>query len=306
VKSVSVPPWAALLVAVSAWACDDPLKKTELVEEPRVLAARIEVEGEPERAAPFPGESATVQFLVAAPELEPALGFSLVACRSAPSNIGVPACHSAPFAESERLEPEPGAPALSFELPEPDAGSPKGRLLVKGVICPNGAPRVSDDPGRCASGEHALPVVLEAELASAEDANLNPSFATANVTFDAESLPEAELSGDCAGSGLLEVPAKSNHRLRFEFPESARDRVPKENAYDPDRESLLVSHFSSGGELGRAFSPIPYDRAEISTEVEWTAPDSDASAGLLVRFWFVVRDLRGGSDFIERAVCVVP
>jgi hypothetical protein len=49
-----------------------------------------------------------------------------------------------------------------------------------------------------------------------------------------------------------------------------------------------------------------HDGAEISTEVEWTAPDSDASTGLLVRFWFVVRDLRGGSDFIERAVCVVP
>ena len=162
-KSVSVPPWAALVVAVSAWACDDPLKKTELVEEPRVLAARIEVEGEPERAAPFPGESATVRFLVAAPELEPALGFALVACHSASSNVGLPSCHSAPFAESERLEPEPGAPALSFALPEPDAGAARARLLVKGVICPNGAPRVSDDPSRCARNMPPQARALDAE-----------------------------------------------------------------------------------------------------------------------------------------------
>lgn len=305
-KSVSVPPWAALLVAVSAWACDDPLKKNELVEEPRVLGARLEVEGQPERAAPYPGESVTVRFLVAAPEFEPSLGFALVACHSVEANVGLPSCRSAPFAESERLEPEPGAPAMSFELPEPEPGGPKARLLVKGVICPNGAPRVSDDPGRCASGDRSLPVSLEAELASAEDANLNPSFAEAEPRFDGQALPEAELAGDCAGSGLLEVSGKSKHQIRFEFPESARDRVPKRNDYDPDREDLLISHFSSGGELARAFSPIPYDRSELSAEVEWTAPDSDRAAGVLVRFWFVVRDLRGGSDFVERAVCVVP
>ncbi len=305
-KSVSVPVWAPLLLAASGWACDDPLKKNELVEEPRVLGARIEVEGEPERAAPFPGESVNVRFLVAAPELEPALGFALVACRSVEANVGLPACWSAPFAESERLEPEPGAPAMRFELPEPEPGASKTRLLVKGVICPNGAPRVSDDPGRCASGDRSLPVSLEAELASDGDANLNPSFAAATLSFDGESLPEAELSGDCAGSGLLEVSGKSKHQIRFEFPDSARDPVPQANDYDPDRESLLVSHFSSGGELARAFSPIPYDRPEISAEVEWTAPDSNGASGVLVRFWFVVRDLRGGSDFVERAVCVVP
>lgn len=303
-KSVSVPPWAALLVAVSTWGCDDPLKKNELVEEPRVLGARIEVEGAPERAAPFPGESATVRFLVAAPELEPALGYAFVACHSAPANVGLPSCEAAPFAQNERLEPGPGAPVMSFQLPEP--GSAKARLLVKGVICPNGAPLVSDDPGRCASGDHPLPVSFEAELASDGDANRNPSFATATLGFDGESLPEMELSADCAGSGLLEVSGKSKHRIRFEFPDSARDPVPQENDYDPDRESLLVSHFSSGGELARAFSPIPYDRPEVSAEVEWEAPDSAGTAGVLVRFWFVIRDLRGGSDFIERAVCVVP
>jgi len=28
--------------------------------------------------------------------------------------------------------------------------------------------------------------------------------------------------------------------------------------------------------------------------------------GLLVRFFFVARDFRGGSDWLERGVCVVP
>jgi len=298
-------PWALLSSAMLAFGCDDPLKKTELVEEPRVLAARIEVEGDPGRAAPFPGESATVRFLVAAPELEPSLGFSLIACHSRPAHVGLPSCEGAPFAESARLEPEPGAPELGFELPEPASASTTPRLLVRGVICPNGTPRGGDDPSGCTSGGRALPVSLEAEIASADDENQNPSFSDAELRFDGGDLPEAALASDCAGSGLLEVTGSSKHRIRFEFPESARDRIPKENDYDPDRENLLVSHFSSGGELERAFSSLPYDREELSAEVEWKAPDG-TSSGSLVRFWFVVRDLRGGADFVERAVCVIP
>jgi hypothetical protein len=63
--------------------CDDPLKTVELVAEPRVLGARVEVEGEPTRAAPAPGESATVTFLLASPAVAQTLGFALMACPAA-------------------------------------------------------------------------------------------------------------------------------------------------------------------------------------------------------------------------------
>ena len=52
-------------VALLLSACNDPLKEVALIHEPRVLAARVEVALEPERASPALGESASVRWLVA-------------------------------------------------------------------------------------------------------------------------------------------------------------------------------------------------------------------------------------------------
>jgi hypothetical protein len=51
-----------------ALGCDESLKAVELVVEPRVLGARVEVLGEASRAAPSPGETASASFLVASPK----------------------------------------------------------------------------------------------------------------------------------------------------------------------------------------------------------------------------------------------
>jgi hypothetical protein len=125
--------------------------------------------------------------------------------------------------------------------------------------------------------------------------------------LDGDALDEpAALETACQGSGLPEVAAGSAHRIRLEFPESTRDRVERDNPAAPDRESLLISHFASGGDLERAFSPVQPETPEIAADIAWTAPAVSDAEGELVRFWFVVRDLRGGSDFAERALCVVP
>jgi hypothetical protein len=299
---------AFVLFALLAASCDDPLKRTELIEEPRVLGARVEVEGAPERAAPRPGERARIRFLIAAPELEPALGFAFVACRSAPANVGLPACKEPAFAEGVRAEPAPGAPELEFVLPEPSEPEVKPRLLVRGVICPNGSPRVSALPSTCASGGQALEVALEIDLATENDENQNPSFAAADVRLDGEPFePAATLDAECAASGLPEVRAASEHGIVLDFEETVRDQLRRESSRDPLVESILISHFASAGELERAFSPVAPEAEAVSANVGWTAPKGDIpDEGLLVRFWFVVRDLRGGSDFAERAVCVLP
>ena len=59
---------ASLLAAILTISCGDPLKLPQLIEHNRVLGARVEVQGEPERASPAPGESATVRWLVADPD----------------------------------------------------------------------------------------------------------------------------------------------------------------------------------------------------------------------------------------------
>jgi hypothetical protein len=294
-------------LSLCAAACDDPLKATEIVEEPRVLAARVEVDGDPGRAAPYPGERASVRFLVAAPEPEPALGFALVACRAAPANVGLARCAEPVFAEQALLEPAPVAPQIEFELPEPASEASRPRLLVKGVICANGSPRVTESPSTCTSGDQTLAVTLEVDLATPAEANQNPSFDSAELSLDGEPLtPPPALPSACAGAGLLEVPAGSVHRFELRFPESARDALVGSDDTEAGVESLLLSHFASSGELERAFSPIPAEAATISTNIDWIAPADLGPGGRLVRFWFVIRDLRGGSDFVERALCVVP
>lgn len=45
---------------------------------------------------------------------------------------------------------------------------------------------------------------------------------------------------------------------------------------------------------------IAWNSDQLSRKVSWTAPNQPG----LVRFWLVLRDFRGGSAFVERAVCV--
>jgi len=71
------------LLVLAASACDDPLSEVEAIDKTRVVGARIEVAGDPTRAAPLPGEDVVVRFLVLAPDPEPAFAYALTACVAA-------------------------------------------------------------------------------------------------------------------------------------------------------------------------------------------------------------------------------
>ena len=80
----------------------------------------------------------------------------------------------------------------------------------------------------------------------------------------------------------------------------------QKSSIDAKREEIRLSHFASLGELERPLSEVLPDDAEVKTSLTWDPPKTVAAEGELVRFWFVVRDLRGGSDFTERMLCLVP
>ncbi|MFO7179809.1 MAG: hypothetical protein DIU78_014010 [Pseudomonadota bacterium] len=287
--------------------CDDPLVPVELIEKARVLGARLEVEGAPERAAPAPGESARVRFLVVAPELDLETGYALQACFAEWSPSDLPACKGEPFARAERSTPDARAPVLDLVLPEYPADARVPRLLVRGVICADGAP--SDEGGeRCAPNAAPLRVSFDLELPGPDDApNLNPSLPDDALTLDGEAWPPASARETaCRELDVPEVPVGSAHVIRVALPERAREAVPPPIEGAPEFESLLVSHFATHGELERAFSPLPGTGTSLDVTVTWTAPATAPDDGELARFWFVVRDGRGGADFVERAVCVVP
>lgn len=284
-------------LGLGLWACDDPLKSVELVAEPRVLGARVEVEGEPERAAPLPGESATVSFLVVAPELEPSLGFALAVCPAEPRNGARSSCADEPFAVVASGDGEAAVASLTFEVPgELD---PSGNLLVLGIVCPGGSP--AGDGQSCDGAEAGTPVSLEFELARDDDVNFNPALQPEAIFFDDQEWPDIPVTdGDCGGLGLPEVEAGSRHTFEVDLDAGDRDALPQSSDLDPTRESLQLSHFTTGGDLSRAFETIHWDSDELVRVTSWTAPRQPG----LVRFWLILRDFRGGSSFVTRSVCV--
>jgi hypothetical protein len=277
--------------------CDDPLKSVELIQEPRVLGARVEVEGDAARAAPAPGETATVSFLLASPEPEITMGFALAACSAEPRQGGRSGCAAEPFDRVLRDDGETTPARLEFTVPE--ALDARGRVVVLGIICPGGSP--SADGQSCDGPEPGTPVTLELELAHENDVNQNPELEPETVLFDGEPWPEMPgVEGDCTGLGYPEVTVSSRHTLLVELSEADRDSLPRRSDLDPSRESLQLSRFATDGDLSRAFESIAWDSGELSRSVTWKAPETPG----LVRFWLILRDFRGGSAFAQRAACV--
>lgn len=277
--------------------CEPPLKSVELVAEPRVLGARVEVMDDPGRAAPAPGERATVRFLVASPELSQSLGFGLAACPSVHHDGARADCADAPFAELSSPNGVQAEASLDFEVPaELD---PDGRLAVLGVVCPDGSP--NEDGSGCEGAVPGLRLQLELELSHPDNVNQNPELQPDSLGFDDDAWPAvAPVSGDCAGQGFVEVDPATTHTIQVQLDEEDRDALPHPDKLDPARESLQLSHFATDGDLGRAFESVAWDSEELGRSTTWKAPDATG----LVRFWIVLRDFRGGGAWVERAVCV--
>lgn len=284
-------PFAFLLASAG---CDDALTRVDLVANLRVLGARVEVEGEPGRASPAPGEAAAVRWLAADRHPEPELGWAFAVCAAAPSGSSLPACAGEPFATATADVPVIGEPRVEFVVPE-DVESEA--LAVFGVVCPGSEPLFDGEEFDC-RGPGGRLVSLDFLLEGAEVTNGNPVLAPDALKLDEMSLPEGL---DCAA--LPTVSRSSSHTLELVLAESDREELAQESSVDPPREELQVSHFTTAGSLERAFTVFEPDDTSLVARVTWRAP-SEVPLDGFARLFFVVRDLRGGSDWIERAVCI--
>lgn len=93
-----------------------------------------------------------------------------------------------------------------------------------------------------------------------------------------------------------EVTAK----IGFEFNASNFDSYQKRGA--SEREELWVAHFTTAGKLARAKSVLRKSGERV--EVKWSTPREAPAGGMLVRFFFTVRDQRGGFASATRTLCV--
>src|SRR6185503_10491468 len=140
-------------VALLGTGCSDPLTRVDLIADTRVLGARVEVDGEPDRASPAPGETARVRWLVADPEPAALLGWAFAICAAAPPGGSLPSCGGEPFATAMADVPVASEPAIDFTVP---IDIESRALAVFGVVCPDSAPRFDGGEFACSGARGRL------------------------------------------------------------------------------------------------------------------------------------------------------
>lgn len=201
-----------------------------------------------------------------------------------------------------------------------DRGRPFDPNQNPSLACDERAPESPCVTGRSlVEGEAKVPgsIVLALPARDGTDAReVVPWLAT-----DPQSHPTW---ADCAGdTNLPQVAVGSeNYEVRVRFDPSDREPYQYEISSNgepvlqSDREALQLSAALStgGGKLERHFSHIDGDRADADAEIRFDYEplddhDDEAGAippgGRLVRFYFTLRDERGGVDFATRDLCLV-
>lgn len=288
-KRVALPKalgWLAPILAVAA--CDDFPPKGWFVDRTRILGARVEAAGDPDRASLAAGERGTIGWLVATTAGTPAprLGWSFATCARPAGNFAEPRCEEGALSSGRGTADAPVV-AMPFEVPPTNADE----LLVIAAFCPDAPPELEPRAfdARCSNGVMPL---LASTLVALRTPNKNPRIADDAVRVDGAVIPPAAPGTPCASL----TPVRGlEHTFFFRFEEAQRE---------PD-ETLTVSQFVNGGDLDRQYSVLEKGAAPSDADVRWNAPTASA-AGVPVDVHFVLRDGRGGLAFARRTVCALP
>lgn len=281
-KAVRFGALALLLLA----ACEDPLKRAQVLEEPRVLGVRLATSDD--QSSLLPGEPATLEVLLAGPEgaLSARLAYRL--CEAADSARGVPYCVATPFVEaSVDLDGSPVDASL------PDSGEPNARLALLGAVCLTGEPELGDDATQssCSDDTEPLRFSFDGRAGGDDFENLNPDLSELEVLVDGVSVPlePPHVSPSC-DDAAPSFDANVAHDIAFALGDRARDDAA---------EGLQLSHFATAGAYARTFSFVE-PGADSSAHLEWQAPTAETAA----KHYVVVRDGRGGVSWATFGLCV--
>lgn len=294
--------------------CGPSFDPASLITNTRVLGARIQVEGAPDRASPVPGETAKVTWLVTAPDVVPPLAWTFAAClpsTTEPNNLL--GCFSAPLV---RVDGTTSPPQISMQVPSATALGDATRVVVYGQLCA-GAGSVPTFPAQnglpgCSAGRGTT-VSLDVPVQVGGDANHNPTADRA-FTFDGVVWPASAAAADPCTVGPRVTAGSADHVIGNTTDGADREVytmfVGEPPVAVPTREQLQISQFTTAGKLNGQFSFVEAtdDRPMPTVDVTWDAPETGAVAanGTAVTFTFVTRDERGGADWTTRALCVTP
>jgi hypothetical protein len=298
----------ACLGLLSACEVFDP---GSLIATPRVLGARVEVSTEPERAAPKPGELAEIRWIMAWPRDSAPVQWAFAACL--PEAVANGACAVEPlaFTQGSGLEP-----SFSLQVPSAALLGESDHLVVLGLICDVGRPALDVQGAPHCTGDraHGTRVELDVAIDDNDRGNLNPELDNAYIALDERTWDgenDADAGEDCAANAALpQIKADGKkHTIRLELGVDVRELYTMPDDNRSQLEALQLSQFVTAGELAGQYSFVdasdPSEQPELS--ITWHAPEAKevAAAGERVRFYFVLRDLRGGLVLAERALCAV-
>ena len=294
--------------------CGPAFDPASLIKNTRVVGARIEVEGAPDRATPMPGETANVTWLVTSPDATPPLGWAFAVCVPGTiygkTSLG---CQDPPLA---RFDGAGAPPRLSIGVPARTALGGAASMVLYGQICPGPDSTPTFDPQSglpgCTGGRGTT-VSLDIPLQLGDDANHNPTADRA-FALDGEAWPAGAASDDPCALGPRVAASSKGHVIGNTTEGS--DREPYTNIVGdppvatPTRERLQISQFTTAGALKSQFSFVEAtdQSAATTVDVTWDAPEAAGvfAGGTAVTFTFVIRDDRGGTDWTTRTLCVTP
>ena len=322
--------------------CNNMLEPGTRVSRPRVMGARVHLESDPGVASLLPGQPARIEWLLASPTGSETVRSTFIACVAAPVISGQPRCAGPPIAAQPAGEAAPTLPDLSFLVPPAEALL-FPQLLVEGVVCEEGEPTLSggETPARCEgapvpeespesvapAGTTIVALTLGVDLSDGASPNRHPTLADERFTVDGaawEPPPEALPFAGCVAAADPAIPVVRPAEFDAEglplpvilgWSSSASDRETYIRTFrgDPPTQSeaveeLQITSASTAGELAGQFTVVDGELTDRQHEMEWRWPELEElpAEGLLVRFFFVSRDLRGGIDWVERALCAAP
>lgn len=302
-----------LSLALALSACGDPLVPPELVSEPRVYGVKVsQPEPANSREAQLgPGDSGRLEFLLASAE-DVEVEVLVHVCLNGGGTLGAPACAGELL--DQRKFSANSRDGITTEVALPATLKPGDDWLVWAGICVQSRVKaLSSEHFACSSGD-PLETFARFTVATEQASNLNPDLSDDRLLLAGQAWPEAvwhSPGAECSGSALPRVSVRETHLIRFQMAGEDREALAT-GASDygaPARESLLYSHALTVPGLERAFSSIDHDSEGTTFTLELTPselPTSDLKRkSAAATLFFVVRDDRGGSDWLRRQICIV-
>ena len=288
-------------VVLGVVACGDPLVDPQTVVGLRILGTKISVSEDAARSHVEPGESAEAEWLVVAEKARTFSGLALW-CEAPSGSFGPPNCVE-PFHTLDFEGTSDDVVKLPFTLDS----AVDGEWVHWIGLCEQGAPqwREAEQRFECPRGE----VLSAVYRGNTSPQNANPSFADDQLSFAGE--PWAATAGGgapaCSDPDVVQLDNVESATIRLDAGGRDRETIEVDEYGEAPKESLVYTHVTSWPGLERAYSAIEGTSTESSFELDFlNAGGQPDSEGELVRFAMVVRDGRGGSDWLERWFCLRP